>query len=82
MPQSLMFIGIILDDVAAGSTHLQHVLDLFVGHDTVGAISCSVAEAYYGVDYDMEQKALDYLSEDLLSIYYAFSLIKKPRKNN
>ena len=49
--------------------------------DTVGAISCSIAEAYYGVNYEMEQKALSYLSEDLLSVYHAFSIIKKPRKN-
>ena len=47
--------------------------------DTIGAMAGSIAEAYYGVPYDIEDKALSYLSEDLLGIYYAFETIKKKR---
>ena len=47
--------------------------------DTIGAMAGSVAEAYYGVPYELEEKALTYLSEDLLSTYYAFETIKKKR---
>ena len=47
--------------------------------DTIGAMAGAIAEAYYGVPFDMEQKALTYLTEDLLSIYYAFGTIKKKR---
>ena len=47
--------------------------------DTIGAMAGAIAEAYYGVPFDMEEKALSYLSEDLLSIYYAFGTIKKKR---
>jgi type I restriction enzyme M protein len=49
--------------------------------DTIGAMAGSIAEAYYGVPYEMEEKALSYLSEDLLSIYYAFGTIKRTRVN-
>ncbi len=50
--------------------------------DTIGAMAGSIAEAYYGVSYEMEDKALEYVPDDLKSIYYAFNLIKKKRKNN
>jgi hypothetical protein len=39
----------------------------------------SIAEAYYGVSYDMEDKTLEYLPEDLKSIYFAFNTIKGKR---
>lgn len=47
--------------------------------DTIGAMAGSIAEAYYGISYEMEDKALTYLSEDLISTYYAFETIKKKR---
>ena len=47
--------------------------------DTIGAMAGSIAEAYYGVSYELEDAALTYLSEDLVSIYYAFETIKKKR---
>ncbi len=37
--------------------------------DTIGAITGAIAEAYYGVPEDMEDKALSYLDEDLRAIY-------------
>ena len=47
--------------------------------DTIGAMAGSIAEAYYGVSADMEEKALSYLTDDLKSIYYAFGAMKKER---
>ncbi len=45
--------------------------------DTIGAMAGSIAEAYYGVPTELEEKALSYLPDDLKGIYYAFELIKK-----
>ena len=50
--------------------------------DTIGAMAGGIAEAYYGVPRELEDKALAYLSEDLLSIYYAFGTIKKSRNSS
>ena len=47
--------------------------------DTIGCMAGAVAEAYYGVSYDVEDKALGYLSAELKSIYFAFDSIKKKR---
>lgn len=47
--------------------------------DTIGAMAGSIAEAYYGVDNELEEKALSYLSDDLKGIYFAFAGIKKQR---
>ncbi len=49
--------------------------------DTIGAMTGSIAEGYYGVSYDIEDKALEYLPEDLKSIYFAFNTIKGKREN-
>ena len=48
--------------------------------DTIGAMAGSIAEAYYGVSYDMEDKTLEYLTDDLKSLYFAFEAIKKKRE--
>ena len=47
--------------------------------DTIGCMTGAVAEAYYGVPYDMEEEATARLSDDLKNIYYAFETIKKRR---
>ena len=47
--------------------------------DTIGAMAGAIAEAYYGVPYELEDKALTYLSDDLLSIYFAFETVKRKR---
>lgn len=49
--------------------------------DTIGAMAGSIAEAYYGVSYDMEDRALEFLPEDLKSVYFAFNTIKGKRRN-
>jgi ADP-ribosylglycohydrolase len=36
----------------------------------------AIAEAYYGVPREIEDKALEYLTDDLRHIYYAFEVIK------
>ena len=47
--------------------------------DTIGAMAGSIAEAFYGVPLELEEKAFSYLSDDLKGICYAFELIRKPR---
>ena len=47
--------------------------------DTIAAMAGSVAEAYYGVPYEMEDKLVEYLQPDLLEIYYAFDTVKARR---
>lgn len=47
--------------------------------DTIAAMAGSVAEAYYGVPPEMEDLLLEYLPEDLLSIYLAFGTVKRKR---
>lgn len=47
--------------------------------DTIGAMAGSIAEAYYGVPSDFEEKALTYLTDDLKGIYYAFETVRKKR---
>ena len=47
--------------------------------DTQGAITGSIAEAYYGVPIELEDKALTYLLPKLETIYYAFNTIKGKR---
>lgn len=47
--------------------------------DTIGAMAGSIAEAYYGVPAELEEKALSYLPDDLLGVYHAFRTIKKNR---
>ena len=45
----------------------------------LGAITGSIAEAYYGVPIRLEDKALGYLTEKLRNIYYAFNTVKGKR---
>ena len=47
--------------------------------DTQGAITGSIAEAYWGVPIELEDKALTYLLPKLETIYYAFNTIKGKR---
>ena len=47
--------------------------------DTQGAITGSIAEAYWGVPLEFEDKALTYLLPKLETIYYAFNTIKGER---
>lgn len=47
--------------------------------DTIGAMTGSIAEAYYGVPEDFEANALCRLMDDLLAIYREFETIKIKR---
>ena len=47
--------------------------------DTIGAMAGGIAEAYYGVPIELEEKALTYLPNDLQSLCHAFRTIKKMR---
>lgn len=50
--------------------------------DTIGCMTGAVAEAYYGVDRETEERALEYLSDDLRHIYFAFETLKRKRIQN
>ena len=47
--------------------------------DTQGARTGSIAEAYWGVPIELEDKALTYLLPKPETIYYAFNTIKGKR---
>ena len=47
--------------------------------DTIGCMAGALAEAYYGIPIELEEKALTYLSEGLRCIYHAFEGIKRSR---
>lgn len=48
--------------------------------DTQACIAGSIAEAYYGITFDDEDKVLAYLPKDLQSICFAFRSIQKRRQ--
>ena len=58
---------------------VRNAISLGGDSDTIGCMTGAVAEAYYGVTREFEEKAVDYLSDDLKTIYYAFDTIKKKR---
>ncbi len=60
---------------------VRNAISLGGDADTQGAITGSIAEAYYGVPDEIEEKALSYLTDSLRSIYYAFSTVRRKRKN-
>ena len=47
--------------------------------DTQGAICGSIAEAYFGVPIELEDRALEFLTPKLETIYYAFNTVKRKR---
>ena len=47
--------------------------------DTQAAIAGSMAEAFFGVSYDLEDEILEFLTPSLRSIYFAFDTVKKKR---
>lgn len=58
---------------------VRNAISLGGDADTQAAIAGSMAEAYFGVPPELEEKILTYLTDDLRSICYSFELIKIPR---
>lgn len=58
---------------------IRNAISLGGDADTQAAITGSMAEAYFGVPFEPEDKTLTYLTDELRSIYYSFDLIKKPQ---
>lgn len=50
--------------------------------DTLCAISCAIAEAYYGIPEEIKDKALEYLDEQILSDYEEFKKGNTKYTNN
>ncbi|MDI9463070.1 MAG: ADP-ribosylglycohydrolase family protein [Bacillota bacterium] len=48
---------------------IRNAISLGGDSDTLAAVTGSIAEAYYGVPKELEEKALSYLDDELFSIY-------------
>ncbi len=59
---------------------VRNAISLGGDSDTQGAICGSIAESYYGIDDELEEKAMEYLTEKLRTIYYAFRTVRKKRQ--
>ena len=53
---------------------LRNAISLGGDSDTIGAITGSITEAYYGVTTEYEEKTLTYLDDELQKIYQAFKV--------
>ena len=58
---------------------IRNAISLGGDADTQAAITGSMAEAYFGIPFELEDKILTYLTDELRSICYSFELIKKSR---
>lgn len=52
---------------------IRNAISIGGDSDTIAAITGSIAEAHYGIPTYLEEKALEYLEPDLLTIYYDWS---------
>ena len=59
---------------------IRNAVSLGADTDTQGCMAGSIAEAYYDIPPEIEEKAMDFLPDKLQGICYAFSTIKKQRK--
>lgn len=59
---------------------VRNAISLGGDADTQAAIAGSMAEAYFGVPYELEDEAIEFLPPNLKSIYFAFDTIKKKRE--
>ena len=58
---------------------VRNAISLGGDADTQAAIAGSMAEAFFGVSYELEDKAIEFLPSNLQSIYFAFDTVKKKR---
>jgi type I restriction enzyme M protein len=58
---------------------VRNAISLGGDADTQAAIAGSMAEAYFGVPYELEDEAIEFLPSNLKSIYFAFDTVKKKR---
>ena len=47
--------------------------------DTIACMTGAVAEAFYGVPEHIEEELIGFIPEDLLSTYYSFGTVRRPR---
>lgn len=52
---------------------IRNAISIGGDSDTLAAITGSIAEAYYGIPANIKEKALSYLDNRLLNIYYEFA---------
>lgn len=61
---------------------VRKALSLGADTDTQGCMTGSIAEAYYGLSYAVEDQILEFLPDDLKTTYFAFNFIKRKRVEN
>ena len=59
---------------------IRNAISLGGDADTQAAIAGSMAEAYFGIPYELEDEAIEFLPSNLKTIYFAFDTIKKKRE--
>ncbi len=59
---------------------VRNAISLGGDADTQAAIAGSMAEAYFGIPYELEDEAIEFLPSNLKSIYFAFDTVKKKRE--
>ena len=64
-------------EAASVEDAVRNAISLGGDADTQAAIAGSMAEAYFGVPYELEEKLMTYLPADLQSICYAFETVKQ-----
>ena len=56
---------------------IRNAISLGGDSDTQAAITGSIAEACWGIPYELEEKTMEYLTDDLRSICYAFETVRR-----
>ncbi|MBO5312903.1 MAG: ADP-ribosylglycohydrolase family protein [Clostridia bacterium] len=52
---------------------IRNAISLGGDGDTIGAIAGSIAEAYYGIPEELQEKIFDYIDEDLIDYYNTYA---------
>ncbi|HZK41642.1 MAG TPA: ADP-ribosylglycohydrolase family protein [Clostridia bacterium] len=62
---------------------IRNAISIGGDSDTIGAITGAMAQAYYGIDDEIREKALSYLDDRLLGLYHEWeAFMKKARRDN
>lgn len=58
---------------------IRNAISLGGDSDTIGAITGSIAEAYFGIPKELRERAITYLDNDLLKIVFEFESVYPPK---
>lgn len=60
---------------------IRNAISLGGDSDTLGAITGSIAEAFYGVPGELKEKAFSYLNQELVSVVHEWETLLQKRKS-